>query len=109
MWHGKYLVVVEERGIAASDCAAEVVAVGSAVKDFSIGDRVSAIVDQGNITRIEDGALKSLGGDVAGVLRQYAVFGAKYLVHLPKHLTWEEVCSVIPIVMAHMNTNMMRL
>lgn len=90
MMNGKYPVPVIDRGIPASDCAAEVVAVGSEVKDFSSGDRVTPIFDLNCITGSED-ATQALGGDVDGVLRQYAVFDQNVLVHLPKHLSWEEV------------------
>ncbi|KAK4973145.1 hypothetical protein LTR42_006439 [Elasticomyces elasticus] len=36
--------------------------------------------------------MKALGGDVDGVLREYAVFNEEVLVQLPKYLSWEEVC-----------------
>lgn len=90
MMNGKYPVPVIDRGIPASDCAAEVAAVGSEVKDFRPGDRVATLFDLNSITGTED-ETKVLGGDVDGVLRQYAVFDQNVLVHLPKHLSWEEV------------------
>jgi NADPH:quinone reductase-like Zn-dependent oxidoreductase len=40
---------------------------------------------------LEDGPWRAVGGPVDGVLREYAVFDQKYLVHLPEHLSWEEV------------------
>jgi NADPH:quinone reductase-like Zn-dependent oxidoreductase len=94
MMNGKYPVQVMDRGIPASDCAAEVVTVGSEVKDFRAGDRVTVIFDLNNLTGTED-ETKVLGGDVDGVLRQYAVFDQSALVHLPKHLSWEEVCFTV--------------
>lgn len=90
MMSGKYPVSVIDRGIPASDCAAEVVTVGSRVKEFQPGDHVTVICDLNNITGTED-ETKALGGDVDGVLRQYAVFDQNALVHLPRHLSWEEV------------------
>lgn len=90
MMNGKYPVPVIDRGIPASDCAAEVAAVGSEVKDFRPGDRVATLFDLNSITGTED-ETQVLGGDVDGVLRQYAVFDQNVLVHLPKHLSWEEV------------------
>lgn len=90
MMNGKYPVPVIDRGVPASDCAAEVVTVGSEVKGFRPGDRVAPIFDLKNITGTED-EVEVLGGDVDGVLRQYAVFDQRVLVHLPKHLPWEEV------------------
>ncbi|SCO92394.1 related to zinc-binding oxidoreductase [Fusarium oxysporum] len=94
MLHGRYPVEVEKQGIPCSDCAAEVIAVGSAVQDFTIGDRVAPIFDVSNITGHEDEPSRALGGDVPGVLREYAVFQEKVLVHLPKHLTWEEASTL---------------
>ncbi|KAA8895735.1 alcohol dehydrogenase [Sphaerosporella brunnea] len=93
MLHGKYAVDVKESGIPASDCAAEVIAVGSEVKDFAVGDRVAPIFDLNNLTATED-EMAALGGDVDGVLRQFAVFDQKVLVHLPTHLSWEEAACI---------------
>ena len=90
MMHGKYLVEVIDRGVPASDCAAEVVKVGSGIQDFKVGDRVAPIFDNNCFDGTEDKA-KVLGGDIDGVLREYAVFDSNVLFHLPKHLSWEEV------------------
>lgn len=89
---GRYPVPVEEGGVSASDCAAEVVALGDGVKDFVVGDRVAPTIDLASITGEErdvDGI--PLGGTGPGVLREYAVFEEKHLVKLPSHLSWEEV------------------
>lgn len=91
MLHGRYPVEVIERGIPCSDAAAEVAAIGNAVKDFAIGDHVSVIFDLVKLTGAEDVPMQALGGDAEGVLRQYAVYEDKRLVQLPKHLSWEEV------------------
>lgn len=93
MLNGRYPVEVEEKGIPASDCAAEVVAVGDAVKNCAVGDHVSVVFDLGNLTGTEDAPMRALGGDVAGVLREYAVYEDKYIVQLPRNLSWEEVSS----------------
>jgi NADPH:quinone reductase-like Zn-dependent oxidoreductase len=90
---GKYPVPVEEGGISGSDCAAEVVAVGPKVQRFVVGDRVAPTVDSNNLTDNERNAeVIALGGNRPGVLREYAVFGEKVLVKLPKGMSWEEVC-----------------
>ncbi|KAK4233034.1 chaperonin 10-like protein [Achaetomium macrosporum] len=95
MLDGRYPIQVLERGIAASDAAAEVAAVGSAVKNFAIGDRVSVIFDLVRLTGSEDEPYQhALGGDVEGVLREYAIYEDKYLVHLPQHLSWEEASTI---------------
>ncbi|KAJ5117440.1 hypothetical protein N7448_011072 [Penicillium atrosanguineum] len=93
MMHGKYPVKVIERGIPASDCAAKVVGIGSMVQDFQIGDHVAPIFDLKNLEGNED-ETAVLGGDVDGVLRQFAVFDQSVLVHLPNHLSWEELSCI---------------
>ncbi|KAF7590806.1 hypothetical protein BBP40_002328 [Aspergillus hancockii] len=93
MMNGKYPVPVKTRGIPASDCAAEVVAVGSEVENFKIGDAVAPIFDLKNLAGTEE-TTAVLGGDVDGVLRQFATYDQKVLVHLPKHLSWEEAACI---------------
>ncbi|KAK1783328.1 putative alcohol dehydrogenase [Copromyces sp. CBS 386.78] len=94
MLHGRYPVDVIERGIPCSDAAAEVAATGGAVKDFAIGDHVSVLFDLSNLTGCDDEPSKALGGDVNGVLAEYAIFEDKYIVQLPKHLSWEEAATI---------------
>lgn len=100
MLNGLYPVPCEDRGIPCSDCAAEVIAIGTSVQDFALGDRVAPIFDVTNFTGLEDESHRGLGGDVAGVLREYAVFEDKVLVKLPEYLTWEEVCGSLSDVHA---------
>lgn len=91
---GRYPVPVDDGGIVASDCAAEVVAVGAEVKEFAIGDRVSPTINLASLTGEEkDEEPISLGGNGPGVLREYAIFEEKHLVKVPQHLSWEEVSS----------------
>ncbi|KAH7007791.1 alcohol dehydrogenase [Macrophomina phaseolina] len=90
---GRYPFPLEEGGIVASDCAAEVVAVGPAVNDFKIGDRVAPIFDLENLNGDND-ETRGLGGEVAGVLRQFALFDEKHLVRLPENLSWEEASTI---------------
>ena len=91
MLHGRYPVSIEETGIPVSDCAGEVVGKGSAVESFQVGDRVAPITDLGNLTGFDATPVAAVGANVPGVLREYAIFEEKFLVHLPKHLSWEEV------------------
>ncbi|KAH6682133.1 alcohol dehydrogenase [Plectosphaerella plurivora] len=94
MLNGIYPVQVQDRGIPCSDCAGEVVAIGTSVQDFAVGDRVAPIFDITNFTGLEDEPGRALGGDVAGVLREYAVFKENILVRLPYSLTWEEASTL---------------
>lgn len=91
MLNGRYPVACEDKGIPCSDAAAEVVAIGSSVDTFTVGDRVSPLFDPVYLTGLEDEPSSALGGSQAGVLREYAVFEDNKLIHLPKHLSWEEV------------------
>lgn len=87
-----YPVPVDAGGISASDCAAEVVAIGESVRKFSIGDRVAPTIDLMSLTGDEQDVQPiALGGIGPGVLREYAIFEEKVLVRLPQHLSWEEV------------------
>ncbi|KAK3292110.1 uncharacterized protein B0H64DRAFT_419477 [Chaetomium fimeti] len=94
MLNGRYPIDVIERGIPCSDAAAEVAAMGSAVKDFAIGDHVSVMFDLSNLTGFDDEPGRALGGDVDGVLGEYAIFEEKNIVQLPKHLSWEEGATI---------------
>lgn len=92
MLHGKYPVPVKDQGIAASDCAGEVVALGTEVKVVSAGDRVMPIFDLKYIKDPDpENEVAQLGGPIDGVLSQYAVFDENVLVHIPRHLSYEEV------------------
>jgi 2-desacetyl-2-hydroxyethyl bacteriochlorophyllide A dehydrogenase len=79
-----------------SDGAGEVVEAGEAVTRFQVGDRVCPIFMQGWI----DGevtfekARTALGGDLDGVLREYAVFSEQALVRIPEHLSYEEAATL---------------
>ncbi|KAJ9658452.1 hypothetical protein H2198_003736 [Neophaeococcomyces mojaviensis] len=105
MLNGTYPASVIERGIPGSDCAAEVVAIGSSVKIFKIGDHVAPTFDLINLKGTES-EMACLGGDVDGVLRRYAIYDEEVLYRLPSNLSWEEVCRVYkPTGMIDPNTN----
>ncbi|KAM5346425.1 hypothetical protein ACJ41O_009430 [Fusarium nematophilum] len=90
MLTGTYPVEVQERGIPCSDCAAEVVGRGEAVSDFAIGDHVAPIFDLNNVSWDDKLPPVALGGDVPGVLREYATFEDRFLVKIPEYLKWED-------------------
>jgi NADPH:quinone reductase-like Zn-dependent oxidoreductase len=89
---GKYPAPVDDGGISASDCAAEVVAIGRSVERFALSDHVAPTIGLEILTGEErDVGDVILGSTGPGTLREYAVFHEKLLVKLPQHLTWEEV------------------
>jgi NADPH:quinone reductase-like Zn-dependent oxidoreductase len=92
MLNGTYPVDILDKGIPCSDAAAEVVATGSAVSRFSLGDRVAPNTSIGKTYEGgTDGNGVGVGTNSPGVLREYAVFNEEHLVKLPKHMSFEEV------------------
>jgi NADPH:quinone reductase-like Zn-dependent oxidoreductase len=88
----RYPIPVNECEIEGSCCAAEVTAVGAAVTKFAPGDHVVPTVHLNFLTGEErDADMRALGGNTAGVLREWAVCAEGELVRLPGHLSWEEV------------------
>ena len=85
-----------EARIPLSDAAGQVVAVGSAITDFSIGDAVLPTF----FPRWTDGfaseqALSlSLGGNIDGVLTTHLVVDQSALVHAPRTLSWEQASTI---------------
>jgi NADPH:quinone reductase-like Zn-dependent oxidoreductase len=105
---GKYPVPVDEGGVSGSDSAAEVIAVGSGVAKFSVGDHVAVASDLLRFT-IDDREMEqiAIGGEGTGTLQEYVIFEEKVLVKLPMHLSWEEVCestALLTSVVADMTT-----
>jgi NADPH:quinone reductase-like Zn-dependent oxidoreductase len=58
---GTYPPKTDEGGIPCSDCAAEVVALGSAVRNFKVGEPVAPITGQGPFEDTDDGNSVSIG------------------------------------------------
>lgn len=87
--HGTNPWAVQADGIPCSDAAAVIVGIGSEVKLFEIGDKVSPIFDQRSITGHEQ-TREWLGGEVDGVLATHCVFPEEKLVKIPGHLSWAE-------------------
>jgi NADPH:quinone reductase-like Zn-dependent oxidoreductase len=82
--------------IPCSDGAGEVVAIGDGVSQVQVGDRVCGIFMQ----RWSDGPLTAekskaaLGGDVDGMLAEYALLDQDGVVHFPEHLSYEEAATL---------------
>lgn len=91
--HGK---AVTTPLIPLSDGVGKIIEIGSAVQDFSVGDRVSPAFFQ----HWDGGAPPSnlergrLGGPLDGVLTSHAVFPARTLVRVPEYLTDAEAATL---------------
>src|SRR5271170_8327889 len=82
--------------IPCSDGAGEVIAIGEGVSRVKVGDRVCGIFMQ----RWLDGpptaekTKAALGGDVDGMLTEYALLHQDGVVRLPEHLSYEEAATL---------------
>lgn len=98
MLNGTYPIDIADKGIPCSDAAAEVIATGSSVSRFAVGDRVCPNPSIGpTYEGVSDGLSVGVGTDSQGVLREYAVFDEQHLVKMPEHLSWEEVSSNVTL------------
>ncbi|CAJ2499805.1 Uu.00g026580.m01.CDS01 [Anthostomella pinea] len=95
MLTNRYPIPVIPQGIPCSDASATVLGVGSAVTTFKPGDHVTPAFQMDRITGREKNApFVALGGDVDGVLRQYAVFEEQVLTKIPSYLSHEEAATI---------------
>ena len=95
MISGRYPVKVIKQGVPCSDAAATVVAVGSAVTKVKVGDYVTPSFQTNYIRGTEKhSSFSALGGDVNGVLCEYAVFNEEILTKVPEHLSYEEAATI---------------
>ncbi|KAF8143110.1 alcohol dehydrogenase superfamily protein [Mycena galopus ATCC 62051] len=76
-----------------SDMAGEVIAVGEAVKEWKVGDRICSNLLQAKLHK-DSPTAQGLGGAVHGVLTQYRTFPAETLVAVPDHLSYEEASTL---------------
>jgi len=79
-----------------SDGAGEVIEIGDGVTEFNVGDRVLATFAPKWIGQ-EASHLEmrtTIGGPLAGTLREYALFSETGLVKIPNHLSFEEASTL---------------
>jgi NADPH:quinone reductase-like Zn-dependent oxidoreductase len=79
-----------------SDGAGEVAAVGGGATGFKVGDRVAGTFFQtwtgGRIP--VDASKNSLGGQLDGMLTEYALLPRQGAIHVPAHLSFEEAATL---------------
>lgn len=82
--------------IVGSDGVGRVVAVGSAVRRVAVGDRVAGTLLQGWLDGplTAEAARTGLGGNLDGVLCEYAVFSEQGVVTVPEYLSDEEAATL---------------
>ncbi|KZP33122.1 NAD(P)-binding protein [Athelia psychrophila] len=87
---------VKENVVPGSDCAGEIVALGSDVQGWNNGDRICVSFFttflHGRPTSETGGT--ALGGPSDGVLVEYRTFPASALVRVPEHLSYEEAATL---------------
>ncbi|EMD30916.1 hypothetical protein CERSUDRAFT_120256 [Gelatoporia subvermispora B] len=93
---GQYPLGQKENPVPGSDMAGEIVAVGDAVKDWAVGDRVCANFATDHIFGDVNAEIKAtgLGAPIDGVLTEYKILPAHCLVRIPEHLSYEEASTL---------------
>jgi NADPH:quinone reductase-like Zn-dependent oxidoreductase len=93
---GKYNPRMKLPRVPLSDGAGEIVSVGANVTGWKTGDRVVVPFFpawlSGDLTA--EGAASALGGDVDGMLREFATVRAEALLSIPEHLSFEQAATL---------------
>jgi NADPH:quinone reductase-like Zn-dependent oxidoreductase len=91
MLHNAYPVPTIPHGIMCSDASCTVLATGSAVTSFAVGDHVTPAFRHDSA----DGTVRiAPGGDIDGVLADHVILDERFVAHAPKHLSHEQVATI---------------
>ncbi|KAF2663397.1 GroES-like protein [Microthyrium microscopicum] len=92
----KYMWGVTTPVVPLTDCAGQVLSIGSSVTRFKAGDRCASTFHSkwisGNMKSLAQ--VSQVGAHTDGVLRHYAVFNEEELVKIPSHLSYEEASTL---------------
>ncbi|QXZ10709.1 NAD(P)-dependent alcohol dehydrogenase [Comamonas sp. Y33R10-2] len=93
---GQYTMPPREGMVPLCDGAGEVVAVGSGVTQWALGDRVAAVFHQAWLAgpRMPETPRSDLGGSFDGLLAEYALIPASGLVPIPAYLSFAEAATL---------------
>ncbi|KAH9852963.1 NAD-P-binding protein [Lenzites betulinus] len=93
---GQYPLGQKDNVVPGSDLAGEIIAVGSDVTHWRVGDRVSSNFATDHIFGDATPETKEtgLGAPIDGVLTEYKVLPAHALVSIPEHLNYEEASTL---------------
>ena len=86
-----------ENCVPTGSSAAEVVAVGPAVKNWKVGDHVTPMSMPGHYDTLDlpqSSLARSLGGATHGCAQEYMFVDAEDMLSVPSHLSWEEVAGL---------------
>ncbi|KAF8154186.1 hypothetical protein B0H34DRAFT_784150 [Crassisporium funariophilum] len=93
---GYYPITYRPNMVPCSDMAGSIIALGTDVTSWKVGDRVSCNFSPehlyGDITARS--AKSALGGEVPGVLTEYRNLPARALVRVPHHLSYEDASTL---------------
>ncbi|KAF8184560.1 alcohol dehydrogenase superfamily protein [Mycena galopus ATCC 62051] len=94
--YGTYPGFIQPNLVPCSDMAGEVIAVGSDVTQWNVGDRVSAnfMLDKLHNEVTPEIMASAIGGASHGVLTEYRNFPAHSLVTIPAHFSYEEAATL---------------
>jgi NADPH:quinone reductase-like Zn-dependent oxidoreductase len=94
--HGGYQVGPRDSLVPLSDGAGQVVAIGSGVTRFHVGDRAAGIFFQRWLSGPPSPGFQgsALGGQLDGMLQQYITLDEQGLVAIPSELSYEEAATL---------------